>query len=349
MSMEIKEIANNINEKAKEYTMGNFPSIRKKLHNLNRNPPSNIFTLQTIFDDYAFHYGGRKELQYNIGYFMDKKGNELFRYGIALSLERSRTLPDYRVLDKKFSKFNEFIKTNKEKLSEYILFFVDDELEAMYNLIPVNNGLKDELFREGVFIFLGKSVPFDKIDYNEVLSTFDDLLDAYKFVEGNEELVEIDTTTDGKFKFEPKFSERVEKSLRLPPANKVEVELRHNQIQGKIRRLLIERYGIKSVGEEINTGFGTSIDIVVKNDSEIIFYEIKTASSLRLCLREAIGQLLEYAYWSKKTKPSKLVIISENPISDEANNYLQTLRDDLYLNVYYQQFDIINNRLSREY
>lgn len=39
---------------------------------------------RTTFDSYAFHVGGRTELQFNIGL---ESGDEDLRYGVAFSLE----------------------------------------------------------------------------------------------------------------------------------------------------------------------------------------------------------------------------------------------------------------------
>jgi len=348
--MQIKEIAETINKKAKDYKMGTFNQIRKDLHsNLTRLPPKKIFiSPHTITKYYAFHYGGRNELQFNIGF--PKVNRKLFRYGVALSLRESQALPDYTVLDKQFLRLSEFMKVNKSKLSGYKLYYDNDinNIRERMIFLPIGE-INPELFAEGVFIFLGKIIPQEEIDYDDILSTFDDLLEAYKYAEGKGELIEIDTTTDGEFTFEPKISERVEKALRSHKASKTEVDLRHNQIQGRVALLLVQKYGKDTAGTENHTGFGTNIDIVVKKNFELIFYEIKTSDSIRLCLREAIGQLLEYAYWSEKTKPTKLIVISENQITVEAQKYLQKLRNDFGLNLYYQHFDFDENTLSSLY
>jgi hypothetical protein len=42
---------------------------------------------------------------------------------------------------------------------------------------------------------------------------------------------------------------------------------------------------------------GGRIDLVVRTGEGYEFYEIKTYGSARACIREAIGQLLEYAMW----------------------------------------------------
>ena len=48
------------------------------------------------------------------------------------------------------------------------------------------------------------------------------------------------------------------------------------------------------MGTENSTSIGTEIDIVTKHGDEYDLYEIKTALDIRLCIREALSQLLEY-------------------------------------------------------
>ena len=48
------------------------------------------------------------------------------------------------------------------------------------------------------------------------------------------------------------------------------------------------------------------IDIVVKSKDGFHFYEVKTASSVKSCVRQAVGQLLEYSYGNGKKNASKL-------------------------------------------
>jgi hypothetical protein len=63
------------------------------------------------FSGYAFHKGGRGELQFNVG--LEEDG--YFRYGIAFSLEPTRNLPDpLAVLRPKIDRFNAAIATFPE-------------------------------------------------------------------------------------------------------------------------------------------------------------------------------------------------------------------------------------------
>jgi len=65
---DLATIAKEINSNAPNYRMGKFQDLRAQIHGLVRRPTTDLFTSQTIHDEWAFHLGGRKELQYNIGF-----------------------------------------------------------------------------------------------------------------------------------------------------------------------------------------------------------------------------------------------------------------------------------------
>ncbi|MBN1225578.1 MAG: hypothetical protein JXA79_01180 [Deltaproteobacteria bacterium] len=118
------------------------------------------------------------------------------------------------------------------------------------------------------------------------------------------------------------------------------LDLIHNQIQDRIYHQLVEHYGENNVGTELDTGNGSQIDIVVRDkDKNFIFFEIKTSYSLRLSIREALGQLLEYAFFPKATDPKKLVIVSPNKVTDEARVYLKDIRKRFGLPIFYRQYE----------
>jgi hypothetical protein len=51
----------------------------------------------------------------------------------------------------------------------------------------------------------------------------------------------------------------------------------------------------------------------------------------RSCIRDAIGQLLEYSYWPGAQQAHMLVIVSEAEYHDEAKTYIERLRKDFLL------------------
>lgn len=130
---------------------------------------------------------------------------------------------------------------------------------------------------------------------------------------------------------------------------KMKATLLHNKIQNKLYEYLTKHYPPDTVGTEKDCGIGTIVDIVRKEGNEIIFYEIKTANSVRVCIREALAQLLEYANWPDRELANKYIIVSQNNITDQARKYVSHIRNKFAIPVYYQQFDLINEELKDPY
>ncbi|WP_145859997.1 hypothetical protein [Pedobacter suwonensis] len=124
--------------------------------------------------------------------------------------------------------------------------------------------------------------------------------------------------------------------------NEFSMSLIHKEMQTRIYEQLCEENAGNGVliGTENDTGFGTSIDLVMNcPQSGYTFYEIKTYGSVLSCLREAIGQLFEYNYYSQNNYARKLIIIGLNSPKRIEREYLQHLRKILVdIDIYYQVF-----------
>jgi hypothetical protein len=115
-------------------------------------------------------------------------------------------------------------------------------------------------------------------------------------------------------------------------------ELLHNKIQTSLYESLVERYGRDCVGTEVDSGLGTSIDIVVKTAKFCWFYEIKVAKTIKAVIRQAVPQLLEYAYWrSDGEVAEKLIIVAKFKLTKDAAEYLDLLRKRFNLPIHYEQ------------
>jgi len=116
----------------------------------------------------------------------------------------------------------------------------------------------------------------------------------------------------------------------------LDLDLRHNLLQDALYQRLASKYGKDNVRTEQPSGVGTSIDIVVKMRSEYSFYEIKTALTPRACLREAIGQLLEYGFWPGAQKPTRFIVVGESLIDKDGKEYLRRLKKHFSLPMEYE-------------
>ncbi len=338
----INTITQEINAAAVNYRMRDFQEIRRQIHGLSRTQTRNIFTAQTINDDRAFHSGGRKEIQFNIG--LEGAQSEWLRYGLAFSLEPSQTLPDPMVLEPKVLKLNEFIRENQSELEDIRFWYYYDHQRSA--TLPVTLVSKD-LIRVPTFLFWGKMSPKDLIQPEEVLFLFDRLLNVYEFVEGNVPLRKRPAELNKGFQFKAGCSIKVETTIQRSRATTKAVTLHHNRMQTVLYSILSQKYGENNVGTENDTGRGSRVDLVVRDGNKHMYYEIKTSPSIRDCLRDAIAQLIEYSYWPGGNEADTLIIVSENPLTPDARRYLLMLRERFHLPIFYQYFDLLQGSLGK--
>jgi len=150
------------------------------------------------------------------------------------------------------------------------------------------------------------------------------------------------------FKFRPGHTERktgeVVKKGHGPTGA---ARLIHNELQNALYKALSRVHGKECVGAEVPSGVkGTSIDLVVKRGKEYVFYEIKTSSSLRVNIRDAMPQLLEYCYWPAEARAVELVIVSTAKPTKDATAYLRLLRSRLKIPVYHATIDARTGALT---
>ena len=76
--------------------------------------------------------------------------------------------------------------------------------------------------------------------------------------------------------------------------------------------------------------------------------EIKTSQSIKTNIRQGLGQLLEYAYWNQIANVSELVIIGPCPSTVLSKKYLNKLRTDFKIPIYYRYFNLDTSALTNK-
>lgn len=151
----ISEIAEAIDDALKGSVLETFQERRRVL--TGGNAWSGLLFSQQKENDtarsgYAFHKGGRSELQFNIGF---EEGGAWFRFGVAFGIQPGQSLPDPEaVLRPKIERFNAVICGGFDATGLQMWNYVDHNLQAPRpaGMIP------DAWIRSGVFVFLGKRV-----------------------------------------------------------------------------------------------------------------------------------------------------------------------------------------------
>lgn len=324
--MTIPEIALKLNKRSKNHRIGELQQIRKQIKGLSKKASSGIFHTDSISEDWAFHYGGRKEIQFNISF-----ENEGLRYGLAFSLETSRSLPSLDILYPKIRKFNSMIKEDPSLFADYKMWSWSKTRSKIRSVKPID----PKLVENGTFIFMGKLMDSQNIDFDEILKTFDSLLPIYLEIESEPQVVKASPVNV--FKFSSKTKKLPGTSNYTSKEKEINILARHTFLQEKLYQNLIQLFGEDQVGLE-NDINGNRIDVVVKiSDKEFVFYEVKTGSSARSCIRQGMGQLLDYAYWNEDNLKLTLIIAGEWEIDKKTHRYVRYLEAEFKIPIRYMQ------------
>mgnify|MGYP005725274305 CR=1 FL=1 len=97
---------------------------------------------------------------------------------------------------------------------------------------------------------------------------------------------------------------------------------RHSEIQKKLLEVLKEMHPNDRIQPEENY-----IDMVRENTSEYVLYEVKSSPSPLYCIREALGQVLSYAFRCRTKKKLKLVIVGSNQTTTFDENFISFISD----------------------
>lgn len=250
VSFDIGSIARALNARAASHAIGQLQAIRKELKGLSRQPTSDIFTSQTIHPHYAFHHGGRTELQFNIG-LEEVSGVPEIRHGVAFSFEPGQALPNIDVLIPQARLFSDFMQLYPERYADMRMWHYSAGRRSS-DYPPA--GIMPELVTTGTFVFLGKRQPVDGLDYEVILNDFDRLLPLYRYVEsgGDERLVAPGPWTG--FRFQAGCSEKLPTTTASLAEKELSIDLRHNVLQAALTQRLIAVYGADNVADEHRAG-----------------------------------------------------------------------------------------------
>lgn len=111
----------------------------------------------------------------------------------------------------------------------------------------------------------------------------------------------------------------------------------HRKMQARLLEILQLQYGRERVWIEVN-----GIDAMVVTDTETRLYEIKTDQSPLTVIRQALGQILEYAYHPQRKHAGtlSLTIVGPQPLDTEAKTYLKHLTQNFGLPLNYQTVNL---------
>lgn len=124
---------------------------------------------------------------------------------------------------------------------------------------------------------------------------------------------------------------------------------RHKEIQSAVCQILSKDYKDIKAEETFENNYRQRIDIcgIQKTTGELHYFEVKT-SSAKNNIREALGQILEYAHYPTKNRAKKLFIVGDIMAEDDDVAYLRQLRKLYHIPIWYRWYNESDNTLSDE-
>lgn len=235
-----------------------------------------------------------------------------------------------------------------------------DEAEKVYRIYEKNGWIKemaDDIRRVGVdpavfienlpkYIFnvkfrfedvnkLDELEEISKNDTNITTNRFKLLTKKINFLINEENM---DGESEGEYRNEAKRKAVFKKEIEYDPY--------HSKMQNALKRLLQESY--KDEYDKVCIEKGR-IDIKARTKSKKWHYfEIKTDSP-KICIRSALGQIMEYAYWPDLERAEKLIIVGPSPLDNDATRYIRYIRNKFRIPIHYRSLDIDKKILSSDY
>lgn len=110
----------------------------------------------------------------------------------------------------------------------------------------------------------------------------------------------------------------------------------HYQMQQALYESLVIAHGEEHVSCEGTTCSGRPADIILRIQDAYELFELKTAPAPIDCVQEALGQLLEYAYWPGSPDFRALWVVGPSPVDTATQEHLDGLRQRFGIPVDYR-------------
>ena len=111
------------------------------------------------------------------------------------------------------------------------------------------------------------------------------------------------------------------------------VNPRHVRLQNRLYEFLCKKYGQGNVDYEQD-----HVDLAVRHSDGITFVKIKMETTAKRCIRQAMGQLMEYVHYPAHTKADRIVVVGDAPPTGKDRLYLEFLRREYRMPISYSCF-----------
>ena len=133
---------------------------------------------------------------------------------------------------------------------------------------------------------------------------------------------------------------------RETKAGKILIDPLHKKIQNAVAEILKSQYSKLYVEMNPNGLSEQRVDIqgFSNKEKEWHYFEVKTVSAKR-CIREALGQILEYAHYPNDERAKKFFIIGPEPPDETDKAYMKLIRKKYSIPIWFRWYSFKENKL----
>jgi len=236
------------------------------------------------------------------------------------------------------------IRLNKEEQKDIIDNLFKKHIDTAIGELKEVHGEINELRRTGVNPTLKFKWDEAKIFEEPIPITIDDSkykrYQPYKLTAELEHFVHKTNLVKPKLVFKEGKTKTKSSYTLSKNKGKREVEKLHVDILEDLYRLLLKKNNREKLSLEKSTVNGKIIDLLENIDKDKYnFYEVKTSNSGLTNIREAIGQILEYALIDDEITANKMIIVGPADLKKVEKNYLNTLQNYIAIKIEYWYYN----------
>lgn len=135
------------------------------------------------------------------------------------------------------------------------------------------------------------------------------------------------------------FEARAPSQSKLPSEKAPQEGTVVTHVHAAMQELLYDKlgavHGTENVAAELRMASGNPADLVVRTAGGYDIYEIKTSLVPRECIRQAMGQLLEYGHWPNSFSVCRLIVVGPAELDTGTSEYLSILSSTYGLQIHY--------------
>ena len=134
--------------------------------------------------------------------------------------------------------------------------------------------------------------------------------------------------------------------IKTTEKGEVLVDPLHKKIQNAVAELIKDQYVLPYVETSLTNADGQRVDIkgIFKETGEWHYFEIKTDSAKK-CIREALGQILEYAHYPNVNRAEKMFIVGPQKPDEKDMAYMKYIRNTYGMPIWLRWYSFEENKL----